>query len=178
MYNINCVTIPAVNQRYNTLGDYWTEGGVIQFRLASFGDADYEFLVFVHECIEKQLARKMGITEQMIDAWDLAHEDVEEPGAMEGCPYREAHLRAEAIERVVAQDLGVDWAQYEQACTEMMTKLQAMEPPPETEKPRNKFRESDGKLSSHYRDQSVSINNKRHKPSTGKVKARSVLRDK
>ena len=130
MYNINCQTIQAHAMRYNTLGDYYTEGGVIQFRVASFGNADFEFLVFLHEAVEKQLARRMGVTEQMIDAWDLAHEDVEEPGAMDGCPYQEAHLRAEAIERVVAQDLGVDWAEYEKSCQEILAKLP--EPLPES----------------------------------------------
>jgi hypothetical protein len=156
MYSINCLTIPAYQQRYNTLGDYWTEGGVTQFRVASFGNGDYEFLIFIHEVVEKQLARKMGVTEQQIDAWDLSHEDVEEPGELENCPYREAHLRAEAIERVVATDLGVDWADYEKACREVMVKLQNTEPAPDTHPPRNNYG---------------------RKPPTAKARKRSVLRE-
>jgi|SRR5215831_2057668 len=123
MYNIECKTIPAIDMRYATLGDYFTELGTIHFRVSSFGNADYEFLVFLHEVVEKQLARKMGISEQAIDAWDLSHEDAEEPGELPDCPYREAHMRAEAIERVVAVDLGVDWDDYCKACKEVMAQV-------------------------------------------------------
>lgn len=116
MYNGNIKTIQHREQRYETLGDYWTEGGCIQFRISSLGNSDYEFLIALHEMVEKQLARKMGISEQTIDAWDLAHEDAEEPGELEGCPYREAHMIAEGIERAVAAKLGVDWKHYEATC--------------------------------------------------------------
>jgi hypothetical protein len=112
MYNCNCVTIPFDKMRYATAGDYFTEGGVTQFRIASMGNSNYEFLVFLHEIIEKQLAKAAGITEQMVDAWDLSHEDAKDPGSLEGCPYKEAHLIAEGFERAMASKLGVDWAVY------------------------------------------------------------------
>ena len=157
MYNANIKTIPHPDQRYDTLGDYYTEGGVIQFRVSSLANNDYEFLIALHELIEKQLAKKMGITEQMIDAWDLTHEDEEEPGALEGCPYRDAHMIAEGIERVVATKLGVDWDHYEKTCREVI----AMHLPPEDltqpEKPRPGL-------------------GRREKIPTGKVRQRSVLR--
>jgi hypothetical protein len=108
--------------RYDTSGDYWTEGGCIQFRILSLGNADYEFLITLHELVEKQIARKMGISEQTIDAWDLAHEDEDEPGAMEGCPYREAHMIAESVERVIAVKLGVDWDHYDKTVREVMAR--------------------------------------------------------
>jgi len=120
MYNCNIKTIPHELQRYETCGDYWTEGGCIQFRVTSLGNADYEFLIAMHELIEKQFARKLGISEQTIDAWDLAHEEEEEPGAMLECPYREAHMMAEAIERVLATKLGVDWEHYAKTIRSVM----------------------------------------------------------
>ena len=100
------------DQRYDTIGDWWKEGGCNQIRVSSMGNPDYEFLVAIHEMVEQHLCKAMGISEQTVDAFDLANEDVDEPGEMETCPYREAHMRAEAIERVLAIDLGVDWEHY------------------------------------------------------------------
>jgi hypothetical protein len=114
MYNLNVKTIPHDDQRYDTVGDWFMEGGVLQVRVSSMANGDYEFLVAIHELIEKQICRKMGITEQMVDAWDLNHEDAAEPGELEGCPYREAHLIAEGMERTLAVKLGVDWEHYSQ----------------------------------------------------------------
>lgn len=122
MNNGNWKTIPHDQQRYETIGDYWTEGGCLQVRISSMGNSDYEFLVLLHEIIEKQIARKLGISEQTIDAWDLAHEDEEEPGAMPECPYREAHMIAEAIERVLATKLGIDWEHYDKTVKATMEK--------------------------------------------------------
>src|SRR5436190_670496 len=116
MLSGNYKTIPSKDMRFSSIGDFWTEAGCTQIRIASMGNADYECLVLIHQILEKQLARKMGVTEMMIEAWDLANEDEDEPGAMEGCPYREAHLVAEGIERAVAVKLGVDWAHYEKTC--------------------------------------------------------------
>lgn len=173
MYNANVKTIQHRQQRYDTLGDYFTEGGVIQFRVSSMGNADYEFLIWVHEAIEKQLARKVGITEQMIDAWDLAHEDVEEPGEMVECPYHNCHMVAEAIERVVAEKLGVDWNHYAKTCSEVLAKhlppadptlrdQEAMNPEPTLLVPRKE----------RHRNPGRTVHSK------GKVKARSILKDR
>jgi hypothetical protein len=166
MYNCNCLTIPFGQMRYQTLGDFWTDGGCIQFRVASMGNADFEFLVFLHEIVEKQLARKMGVTEQMIDAWDLAHEDEEEPGAMEGCPYREAHLIAEGIERAVAVKLGVDWAHYEKTCQAVMSVNLPPADPTVRDDPDTNYRHG------------AKANGGRRSILTAKAKARSVLREK
>jgi len=112
MYKAEIDTIPHRDQRYDTIGDWWKSGAWLKVRVSSMGNPDYEYLVALHELHERQLCMKMGITEQMVDAWDLAHEDEDEPGELEGCPYREPHLRATAIERVAANDLGVDWEHY------------------------------------------------------------------
>src|SRR5262245_56977218 len=117
MYNAEIKTIPHREQRYDTCGDWWKEAAWLKVRVSSMGNPDYEFLIAIHELVERQLCMKMGISEQTVDAWDLAHEDEEEPGAMESCPYREAHMRAEAIERVLANDLGVDWEHYSRTVT-------------------------------------------------------------
>jgi len=113
MYNADIRTIPHREQRYDTVGDFFADSATMKIYVSSMGIREYEVLVAVHELVEAELCRKMGITEQMVDAWDLAHEDEDEPGALPDCPYREAHLRAEAIERVLANDLAVDWEHYD-----------------------------------------------------------------
>lgn len=158
MYNANVKTIPHRDQRYDTLGDYFTEGGVIQFRVSSLGNANYEFLIFLHEIIEKQLCRESGITEQMIDAWDLAHEDAEEPGELERCPYREQHLIAEGFERAMAVKLGVDWTHYTMVCKKTIDDNQ----PPED------LREEQPRRRAYNRV----------KVPRGKVRERSILKGK
>lgn len=155
MFNLNVKTVQMHEQRYNTIGDYWTEGGVTQYRVSSMANSDYEFLVFLHEVIEKQLAKKMGISEKVIDAWDLLHEDNDEPGAMEGCPYREAHLIAEGFERAMAVKLGVDWAHY----SETITAVLALPQPPEV----------------RHDSQSSQNLGRRSKMPKGKIRERSVL---
>ncbi len=120
MFSLSCKTIQHSDQRYSTLGDYFTEGGCTQYRISSLSNNNYEFLIFLHEVCEKQLCKKLGITEQMVDAWDLNHEDAEEPGALPDCPYREAHLIAEGMERAMATKLGVDWSHYEKTCRAIM----------------------------------------------------------
>ncbi len=116
--------------------------------------------------IEKQLCRKMNITEQMVDAWDLAHEDEDEPGAMEGCPYREAHLIAEGIERAVAVKLGVDWDHYEKTIHSIMSNCLPPPDPTVRDVPHGYVSEKDGRQPARNRN----------KVARGKVRERSVLK--
>jgi hypothetical protein len=154
MYNLNVKTIPHNDQRYETIGDWFMEGGCLQVRVSSMANSDYEFLVAIHEIIEKQLCKKMGITEQQVDAWDLMHEDNPEPGAMEGCPYREAHMISEGVERALAVKLAVDWEHYGQTIKHVMETA----PGPEVKK------------------KTAGMVGRPRKIATGKVKERSVLK--
>lgn len=99
-----------------SLGHYYTEGGVIQFRVASMSNQNYEFLLTLHAIIEKMLGKNEGVTEQQIDAWYLAHEGQPTVASeIEGCPFMEAARTADAITRVVAIKLGVDWEKFKAA---------------------------------------------------------------
>ena len=60
MYNCNVQTIPQDRMRYATIGDWFMEGGCLQVKVSSMGNGDYEFLVGMHELIEKQICRKLG----------------------------------------------------------------------------------------------------------------------
>ena len=86
------------------------------------GNEDYEFLVGIHEQIEEHLTRRKGIREQDIKAFDEMwekelqeglHNENEEPGHDPRAPYREYHVFAECIERLIASRMGVDWEAYD-----------------------------------------------------------------
>jgi|GEM_PF-1935914 len=179
MYKANIDTIPHRDQRYDTCGDWFQEGARMMIRVSSMGERRYEFLVGIHELVEAELCRQMGISEQTVDAWDLAHEDEDEPGAMEKCPYREAHLRAEAIERVLANDLGVDWEHYSKTVKATVKET----PLPKDPTAYDKKPGEDYQLpSSEYRRDRLARQAGHHprlsRRMTSKQKARSVLRDR
>ena len=119
---IQLKTIPHSSQRYETVGDYWVDqNGVRHIRISDMGNEDYEFLVGLHEQIEQHLCLKRGITEESISAFDIAYEanrpegDESEPGDHPDSPYRKEHFFATNIERMIALELGVEFAEYSKA---------------------------------------------------------------
>jgi hypothetical protein len=113
-------TIPHSAQRYNTCGDWEINPDVsIEIRVSDMQNEDYAFLVAIHEAIEVWLCRKRGVTEDAVNAFDIAYEenrpegDESEPGDHPDAPYRKEHFFATSIERLVAAELGVDWAEYD-----------------------------------------------------------------
>ncbi len=114
--------IPHSEQRYNTPGDWkvYPSGDIAVF-VSDLGNWKYHALMGVHELCEALICREMGVTQEQVDAFDMAfevgrtnglHGPHDEPGAHPDAPYRTAHFVAETIERVLAVALGVDWAQY------------------------------------------------------------------
>jgi hypothetical protein len=76
---------------------------------------EWEALAAVHELVEALLCHRNRITQQEVDAWDLAHPDSDNPGSLPGCPYGRQHEVATAIERLLAECMGTSWANYEEA---------------------------------------------------------------
>jgi hypothetical protein len=119
MERIIIETIADGKQRYDTVGDYYhNETGDQLLFISDMGNKKYEFLIALHELIESQLCQERGITEDMIDAFDFEFEkdrkegDLREPGDQPEAPYFKEHQFASKIERLVANELGVDWEQY------------------------------------------------------------------
>lgn len=118
---INIETVPHEEQRYPTVGDYWEDAsGTVQVRVSEMHDWRYVILVAVHEQIELMLTRYRGITEESISAFDIEFERKRELGQVTGepgdapdAPYRREHFFATNVERLLAAELGVDWAAYE-----------------------------------------------------------------
>ncbi len=119
-------TIPHHLQRYDTVGDYWTDdNGVLQLRVSELGDWRYEFLVVFHELAEKAITRHLGVLESDIDKFDIEYEkgrqagNYDEPGDDCRSPYHEAHVVATYLERELSVYLGVDWQMYDKKVKEL-----------------------------------------------------------
>lgn len=119
--------IPHSEQRYPTVGDWLWFGDDLMIHVSDLGDWKQEALIGIHEAIEALLCRDRGITQDDIDNFDFefeANREVgnamvgiahEEPGDDVDAPYRKEHFFATSIERLLAAELGVDWAEYEEA---------------------------------------------------------------
>jgi hypothetical protein len=111
---IKIETIPHENQRYDTIGDWQRLGDDVIIRVSNMNNELYEFLVGIHELIEMYLCEVYGITEKEVDAFDISHPEAIEPGNLPDAPYYRPHLIATIIERMLADELGVDWDKYEE----------------------------------------------------------------
>ena len=119
-------TIPHAEQRYPTVGDYFypvTQSDhtppYMEVKISELGNEDFEFCVAIHELIEAHLCRRRGISEDSITRFDRAYEaarqlgDYSEPGDSPEAPYQREHRFATTIERLLADELGLDWLEYE-----------------------------------------------------------------
>ena len=105
-------TIPHSEQRYDTVGDWQGMGQDFTIRVSESKDYRYNFLVAIHELVEVALCVQAGIHSGDVDAWDMKHDEAgDDPKA----PYHRQHLFAEAIERLIALEMGVRWDIYESA---------------------------------------------------------------
>ncbi len=139
-------TIEHDDQRYPTwadweLFDYDAMGypllsvGVLpesQMRISvsHVGNWRYEYLAAIHELLEATVCRHMGITQDMVDAFDVDYENrriagerraacgceiTSDPGSDYHAPYKLAHKYAESVEYGLARVLGVDARSYDEA---------------------------------------------------------------
>jgi hypothetical protein len=121
--HIHINIIPHKLQRYNTPGDYYfDESGDLIVNISDTGDDFANELILIHELVEEMLTRKRGITEPEIMAFDELYEKEraegkhtadEEPGWDDRCPCKKEHSFAEAIERLCANEVGLDWNEYD-----------------------------------------------------------------
>ena len=117
MKNICMKVIPHSEQRYDTLGDYWEDpDGTWQFRVSDMGDWRYNFSVLLHEFIEYALIKHKGITEAEVlkfdlevEALGLEHPYFDDPGFDPLAPYHDQHVYADAMERLIAPHLGMQF---------------------------------------------------------------------
>ena len=96
--------------------------------MSELSSPDREFLIAVHEMLEQYICKKRGIKIEDINAFDInfeeerkkgLHTPEDEPGDDKNAPYRREHFFATNIERQLAAELGVDWADYEKECVNL-----------------------------------------------------------
>ena len=123
--NIKIQTIPHDQQRYPTVGDWQIDAdGNLLIQVSDMGNPDFELLVALHELVEVALCKKRGITTKQVDDFDMQfekeretglHGDTDEPGDDAKAPYKKEHFFATNIERLMSEQLGVDFSKYEAA---------------------------------------------------------------
>jgi hypothetical protein len=109
-------TIPHDKQRYETVGDWVIIADTIMVKVSNLGDEYQNILIGIHELIEAVLCKRRGITEVIVDDYDMTYDGpCEEPGADPNCPYFKEHIFATAVEKSLAHELGISWEEYEKA---------------------------------------------------------------
>ena len=114
-------SIPHASHRFETVGDYYDGENGTHIMVSDMNNEDYEVLVCLHEFIEQYLCKKRGIAEPDIVAFDVQfekereeglHEDWEESGMSKEAPYVQEHTFATAIEMLMAEQLKINWDEY------------------------------------------------------------------
>ena len=115
--------LPHEDQRYDTVGDWQIvrQGNRIRVCVSRMDNWRFEALVALHEIVEAVLCKHAGISSADVDAFDTLYEemrkagDTGEPGDDPRAPYHRQHLFATKLERLLADELGIDWEEYETA---------------------------------------------------------------
>jgi hypothetical protein len=105
------------DQRYPTCGDWYESGeiGTVHIMVSKMKDPRYEKLVAIHELVEMILCDNDGVSESVVDMYDMGPgKESDEPGLESNCPYRLQHLHATGIEMLLAAAMDVDWKKYEE----------------------------------------------------------------
>lgn len=122
MNNVTVHVVPHAAQRYPTCGDWYfdTDDNLI-IKVSEMGDWRYHHLVAIHEYSEAVMCRANGVTQKQVDEFDMNYEanrkpdDESENGDHIEAPYYRQHQIATGNERILAQQMGVDWVEYEKA---------------------------------------------------------------
>jgi hypothetical protein len=117
------LTIPHKNQRYPTCGDwqYDKEHDVLTVKVSDTGNGIYNYLIGLHELAEAQACMFRGISEKVVDRFDMDFEanrrpgNDDEPGDDIDAPYKHEHCFATGIERITCAFLGIPWETYSNA---------------------------------------------------------------
>ena|ERR1019366_771308 len=127
---IEVVTIPHAEQRYPTWADWEHNGDRTVITVSEVKDWRYLRLAAIHELLEETVCLHMGITQGMVDAFDVDYENrrmagehfavcgcpiTNDPGSDIHAPYRLAHKYAESVEYGLARVLDVDAKEYDAA---------------------------------------------------------------
>lgn len=120
--NVTMKVIPHSKQRYPTVGDWQFKNHKteLEIRSSSLIDWRMEACIMVHELVEALICKWNGVEDDAVTRFDEHFErnrkegDLSEPGDEITAPYYNEHQIATAVERLLAQQLGVSWKEYEE----------------------------------------------------------------
>ena len=119
---IRADSIPHVDQRYPTVGDWQTRPSfpgsttdILQIRVSRMPNSIHEYPLIIHELVEALLCHAQGISDVAVDGWDFAHRDDLDPGSDPRCPYHAQHTAATDLEYRMAEHLGLSAEEYNSA---------------------------------------------------------------
>jgi len=119
---IGRITIDFIDQsqqRYDTCGDWYYEGDVLRLFISKTKDERHQQLVMLHELVEALMCNNDGVTQEMVDAFDMGPgKNLDEPGNDPACPCHMQHVVASLFEQAAAHALRVNWAEYDKAVTD------------------------------------------------------------
>lgn len=111
--------IPHGDHRYDTAGDWLYDGETLRIRVSETTDPRHAQLVAVHELAECLICNVDGVTQEMVDAFDMAPDAPTEPGDDPSAPYHSQHNVATVIEKTLAEAMHVDWDVYDDALSKL-----------------------------------------------------------
>ncbi len=115
--------IPQAAQRIpGQIGDYFETDGAVVFRITRFSNPAYSFAVLLHELHERFRNGQFDIRDEDVDAFDLKHPELDDPGLDPRAPYHATHMEADALERLFIVLTGNDWIEYEAAVNALFAK--------------------------------------------------------
>ena len=98
----------------NSLGDYWVdEHGILQIRAVEMPDLMFSHYILVYEYFEAIRCYRDGVSLESIEKWDADHPDDDDPGSLEGCPYKTYHDNSLMLERLACLQDGYTWEEYD-----------------------------------------------------------------
>lgn len=112
--------IPHYKQRYDTVGDYGETKDYIWFKITEFPFHPVRSIaILIHEIWEFFRNRQTGCPPEMVDKFDLAHPELDDPGLSKDAPYHKNHMEADVLERQCIIWSGDDWIDYEDAINKL-----------------------------------------------------------
>jgi hypothetical protein len=108
--------IPHKEQRYETCGDWYFEGDTLIIKISAELSSESKLLITVHELVEVILCSKSEIDQYTVDLFDINYKGpYSEPGEDPSAPYYEQHIKAEVVERILANFMNINWKDHEKS---------------------------------------------------------------
>jgi len=112
--------IPQHKHKYKTVGNYGETKEEIWFEITDFPNKPaYSIAILLHEIWEFYRNRQEGISIEDVDAFDLSHPELDDPGLSSNAPYHKTHMEADVIERAFIIFSKEDWVEYEKAINDL-----------------------------------------------------------